>query len=418
MATRLLSIFRTHFASLYSILDQVVSLVFSFLLLILLARYLGAGELGKYQFAMSIVALILVITNFGLSAIANREIARSISKLPLYLGSALTIRIFLSLPLTIVFAAMAMALIDGNYETNTILLLAVFYSAILSNLLLMNGALFSLHMAKQVLIINGGYKILALLLVFACLVNGFNLTEIMTAQTLIVTAIFIAAYQYIKRLAPGFKLQCTTRFCRAYIKKSIPLLSISVAELISLRIDTVMLGVIKTTFEVGLYAGAYNIYLAGALIPLAVTRVFFPKFVALYTSATGRSAAFALMQRTTKLFLIYSLIAAGVLAFAADELIFCLFGGELSGAAAPLMILAFGIPLIAINRLYNYVLLGVKENGWYLRISVVAAISNIAMNLVLIPAYSMTGAALATILTEGLMLVLARIKIKTYYAIN
>lgn len=392
--------------SAYSVLDQVFSLGFSFLLLIMIARYLGVAELGKYQFAISVVALISVVTNFGLSAIANREIAKSREKLALYLGSALVVRVLISFPLTLVIAGVMASLTSDGAGSGNILLMAVLYTALLSDILLINGVLMSLHMAKHVLIINAGYKIIAVLSGFILLENRATLLELMGFMAFLMLAVFVYQLLFIRSFEPRFRIQCRPRFCKTFIIQSIPLLSIAVAELISLRIDSVMLGVMTTTDDVGLYAAAYNIYLAGVLVPLAITRVFFPNFVSLFNSVGMRCRAYSLMRKVRNIFLVYSLIAAVLVSTCADELIVFMFGIDMEGAGKALVVLGFGLPLISINRLYNYILIGIKKNKAYLRISVAGAIFNVSLNIVLIPAFDIVGAAIATVLTEGLMLIL------------
>jgi O-antigen/teichoic acid export membrane protein len=398
--------------SIYLVMDQVFSLIFSFLFLVMIARYLGVDELGKYQFSMSIVALVSVVTNFGVSAIANREIAKSKNKLSLYLGSALFIRLFVSLPLTLLCIGLIMWLSSKGVETNAILLLAVFYSWLLSSILLINGALTSLHMAKQVVLINGSYKVIAVLAAFIFLYDGTSLVQLMIALICIVLFVFLIQFKYVRSFDSGFRMRCSGRFCKTYILKSMPLLFISIAELISLRIDTVMIGVISTTINVGLYTGAYNIYIAGAVIPLAVTRVFFPNFVSLYSSIDGKRSAFKLMGNVRNLFLVYSLSVGGVFVSSAYFIVPFVFGDDFDKAGDVLLILAFSLPFISLNRLYNYTLLGLKENTYYLKISIVGATCNVAMNMVLIPMFSIVGAAVATVVTEGLVFLLSYMKVK------
>lgn len=403
---------RISIGSVYSILDQVFSLGYSFLFIIIIVRYLGVDDLGRYQFSVSVIALILVVTNFGVSAIANREIAKSRHKLPLYLGGALSIRIFISLPLTVLCVGFVIWMIGETKETNVILLILIFYSSFLSDILLINGALVSLHMIKQVLIINGGYKVIAVLMAFVMLDHGATLPQLLVVLTVFLLMVLLVQFKYIHFIEPRFQLKYHARFCKTYILTSVPLLSISIAELISLRIDSVMLGVMSTPEHVGLYTGAYNIYLAASLVPLAVTRVFFVNFVSLYRSRDGREKAFRLMRNVRYLFLVYSVIVAAILMPNADHIVTFVFGSELERAGDALLILAIGVPLIAVNRLYNYILLGIKENRYYLKISVIGAVFNIIMNLILIPILSIVGAALATVATEGLMLLLAHIKVR------
>lgn len=57
---------------------------------ILLARYLGADNFGKYTFALSFVALFSVIMDFGLFPVLAREIARDKTKTDKYFGNVLS----------------------------------------------------------------------------------------------------------------------------------------------------------------------------------------------------------------------------------------------------------------------------------------------------------------------------------------
>lgn len=400
--------------SVYSVLDQVVSLFFSLFLLILIGRFLGVDDLGVYQFSLSIVAIVSVFTNFGLSVIANREIAKSARKLPLYLGGALTIRNYLSHPLTMVITILVIALIGKLSEVGVVAILMAIYSAILSNIVLMNGALFSLHKVDKVFLVNGIYKLIAVAGVALLLRMGMGLSGLLIVLISIVLIVCIYLYKHIQAEHQALRLRCSMRFCKVYIAKSLPLMTISVAELISLRIDSVMLGVITTTSEVGRYAAAYNVYLAGVLIPLAVTKVFFPKFVSLISVEGNEDTAYNLMRKVTLLFLVYSVLVSVAIVIGSDTIINMVFGDSLSGAGKPLVILGIGLPFIVINRLYNYVLLALGENAWYLKISIVAAMANVLLNMLLIPMYSVVGAAIATVVTEGLMLVLAYIRVKGY----
>ena len=56
---------------------------------IILARYLGADNFGKYTFAISFTALFAVLIDVGLFAVLTREIARDKEKTKSYFSSAL-----------------------------------------------------------------------------------------------------------------------------------------------------------------------------------------------------------------------------------------------------------------------------------------------------------------------------------------
>ena len=73
------------------------------------------------------------------------------------------------------------------------------------------------------------------------------------------------------------------------------------------------------------------------------------------------------------------------------------------------------IVFIVINRLYNYVLIGMNEDKFYFKVSVLGALVNIVLNSILIPMFSIVGAAIATIITEAFVAFLAHVKIKSSF---
>jgi hypothetical protein len=74
--------------SLFSILDQILSIGMNFLLSVLFARYLGVKSLGQYSLGLAIVGILAIFSNFGITTIMSREIAKSLQKTKLYLGNA------------------------------------------------------------------------------------------------------------------------------------------------------------------------------------------------------------------------------------------------------------------------------------------------------------------------------------------
>jgi len=60
---------------------------------IILARYLGADNFGKYTFAISFTAFFAVLIDAGMFAVLTREIARDRGKTKFYLGNILTFNI-------------------------------------------------------------------------------------------------------------------------------------------------------------------------------------------------------------------------------------------------------------------------------------------------------------------------------------
>ena len=73
------------------------------------------------------------------------------------------------------------------------------------------------------------------------------------------------------------------------------------------------------------------------------------------------------------------------------------------------------IPFIALNRLYNYLLVALDFDNILYKVISIGLLANIAFNLYLIPKYSIYGAAFATIISEILVLIVMTVILIKYY---
>ena len=76
----------------YLISAQVIGKSLTFLFYIVIARYLGATELGKYSFILGLVGMFIILTNFGLDNMLVRDIALKKEKAMTYVSNALAIK--------------------------------------------------------------------------------------------------------------------------------------------------------------------------------------------------------------------------------------------------------------------------------------------------------------------------------------
>ena len=149
--------------SFFSIIDQILGIGMNFLLSILFARYLGAESLGQYSLGLAIVGLLAIFTNFGITTIMSREIAKSSKKTKLYLGNALGIKFFISFPLLLLFTIFTVYIFNYNYNTAYIVILIAIYNTFVSSITYIGSALVSLHRNDILLKINIINKLLSIL---------------------------------------------------------------------------------------------------------------------------------------------------------------------------------------------------------------------------------------------------------------
>ncbi|RLA07950.1 MAG: hypothetical protein DRQ51_04235 [Gammaproteobacteria bacterium] len=396
--------------SIFSILDQVLSIGMNFLLSVLFARYLGAESLGQYTLGLAIVGILAIFSNFGITTIMNREIAKSPNKTKLYLGNALGIKLFISFPLLIIFTIFTVYIFDYSYDTAYIIVLIAIYNTFVSSITYIGSALISLHRNDILLKINIINKFISLIGAFVLLSYGYKLTELLYLFIFIYSMLFLYAILQVKIIIPNFKIIFNKRFNKTYILLSFPLVMASAAEFISLRIDTVFIGSMMDEISVGYYSASYNLLMGAILVPLALTKVYFPNFIDYYKE--DKDKAFDLFTKYNIYFIGYSILVGITFYLLAEYFISFIYGDGFESSVKVLKYLSFALIVLALNRLYNYTLLAMKQNSYYFKITFIGMCLNLILNYILILEHGILGAVFATIFTEMVVMVLGIWKIR------
>jgi len=175
--------------------------------------------------------------------------------------------------------------------------------------------------------------------------------------------------------------------------------------------DVILLGIITSDRDVGLYSAAYRVCFLVATIAVATHAVFMPAIIR--AALAGAAAVGPVVSRSLVLTSAVVLpIAAGGIVLAAPLLAF-LFGSEYADGARAFQILLGSIALLAIHGAGHNVFVALQRNGMEAAIFAAGAALNIALNLVFIPRYGLVGAAAATLAAEALILVSSAIFLRS-----
>ena len=173
----------------------------------------------------------------------------------------------------------------------------------------------------------------------------------------------------------------------------------SVISMSLFRVDQVLLGSLQGARAVGIYAAPYRLLETVLFLSWAVSRAVFPVMSAAKTPGRIRRGV---EEGIAAVALVYVPFGVG-LWFEAGEVIRLLFGEEFAAEGAVIARWLSAAPLVfGINFLANYGLLALAKRWQTVVSSLVAAVFNIALNLILIPRYSGQGAAIATTASDGL----------------
>ena len=161
---------------------------------------------------------------------------------------------------------------------------------------------------------------------------------------------------------------------------------------------------------VGWYSAAYRLFDLIVIFPHSFMLVLFPALVEEYN--TDRLKFKKSYQKAVGIF---SIVGGGIAAgfwYFSNGIITLIYGEKFYPSISVLNILVFAFFLFFINFLLSNILITSgreKLNAWNL---VIATVLNILLNLALIPEYGAEGAAWATVLCEGLLIVAMSLQVK------
>ncbi|MFC1549259.1 flippase [Nitrospirota bacterium] len=379
----------------------------AFLSVLLAARYLGAKGYGLLAFALSFNHIFKVIVGLGFTPLIVKDVARDHSLAVPYLRKVLWIKMFLVI---IAFGIISFCInvLGYNGDESTVIYMLFIFIVFHS---LADIGFGVLRAFEQIHLVALGEFILVLS-VFA----GYSLAVYSGAD--------VVAFSLMNAIAGGFCMMYSAAMVRRalrgsdmkitsmvsgftsarIIRDSLPFALIAAFNLLLLYLDTVMLGILRTQSEVGVYSVAYRMALFLMIVPLAVHFSLVPAFSKLYS--IGSDAVAVNVMRAFR----YNLIAGVPIgvggALLAWRVIPPIFGADYYGAALIFAILVWSIVFSFIRYPFVTMFEATDRQSILARILAIAVVLNIVVNLALIPSYGMIGAAIATVVTDMVVMLL------------
>lgn len=380
--------------------------LFSLATVLFIARVSGVQELGKYTFVVTYFSVFHFMSSLWMYELLTREVAKNRSQAHILFDDILKIGIVSSF---IFFAIMVYAVKFFNYSDDVyyaviVIGLALFPSAVISA----NESVFmgyeKYHFITTSNIIENLIKtILSIIIVLldlgiVALATVFLLCRfinVMIQHRIIVIEFFRP------KLSWGFKMSRD-------IIGVVPLfLMMYTVAILYTRADIILLSLLKSDTDVGLYSVAMRILTITMILPDSFVSAIYPAFSRAFHSNTIEKSVYT---KTIKYPFIFSLlIALGVTCFS-SLLISILFGSNYNESIYPLQILIWSLPPYVISAILGRYLLAGKGERYAFRSISISLIITIILNYYLITLYGFLGASIAHLLAS-----LSNLAINMYY---
>lgn len=385
--------------------DRCLRLGAGLLVGVWVARYLGPEQFGSLSYAAAFVGLFGVLATLGLDAFVVRELVSDPESREEVLGTAILLKLMGGTVGLLAMLAAIQAMRPG--DAATLLLVAVLGTGLLFQSLDALDFFFQAHYRAKLTVTarNAAFAAMALTRLGLIAVKAplwafaaANLAELALGAVGLAIAYRFSGH----RLGT---LRFSSRRARELLRDSWPVILSGMAITVYMRIDQLMLGQMLGAKELGLYTAAVRLSEVWYFIPMAIVSSVFPAIVAA-KAAEGdgyRRRLEALFQLMAGL----GYLVAVPMTFLSGWLVQLLFHDAYAAAG----------PILAVHIWAGvFVFLGVARGSWAIsenmsRFALVAtllgAVCNVLINLLLIPRMGAMGAAIGTVSAQLVASVLA-----------
>ncbi|GAA0315543.1 flippase [Bacillus carboniphilus] len=386
----------------YVLLQQFVLIGLPFLTIPYISRVLGPDGVGLYGYSFSIVTLLINIFLLGSNLYAAREIAKvkeDSERLNRDFSEIFWIRFSLLLVAAVLYWISVMTMFDGSI---------VFY---LQGLHLI-GAFFDitwlyqgLEQFKKVVTRNISIKLLGFGSVFIFVKDSNDVwlyTFIMGISVVVGNLfLFYKLGQFV-----SFKMISTWARVREHLYKMFLLFIPAFSAMIYSVLDKTMLGTLSTVDQVGYYEQSYKIVYMITQLLYVTGIVMLPRTSSLIANNQMDKLHDVIKRGLTINFLLVFPLAIGLITISEDFIVWFL-GPDFAPSIWVAIVMAPIIIFKSLGVIFgSWYLVPMEMNKEYTIPIVFGAILNVILNFALIPFYGAVGAAIATVSTEGIILLI------------
>lgn len=381
-------------------LERIVSMASALIVAIALTRHLGPADYGLLSFSLSFAAILVPIAALGLNEMVTRELVDRPGSEGAIMGTVLTIRKAAGIALLTLFSLFCLFGPFPDDKTR-------FYAFVVMALAIAGDASifrnwFSANDRLPLLARFNIVRKVAFTLTYFCLAAAG-----MGLQTFVwVAALDLASQAPTAWLAyrvagiERVRFSFDRRLIPELLGKSWPLALSSVAAMINLKVDIILLTLMAGEAEAGIYSVAAQLSEVWYVLPAMVMTAAFP---AMLDRRRADPAGFGkFIQRWLDGFAAIAMLLAVTVSLVASHIVVFLYGAEYAAAAPILTIHIWAAVFVFMRALMSKWMIAEDLYLFSLLSHLTGAVVNVLLNLVLIPAYGGVGAAIATAISYSI----------------
>lgn len=402
-------------------IGKVVTAGSTLLITRLIASSEGLGRTGYNEFAIitAYAAYFYILADFGLNAVATKEITEDESRTPKYMANLLSMRLAMSLGLVMLgLAILAFLPYSATIKLGSMLMLATIVSqAVFTNGNILFQSKLKYHESVLASIVGSMVSLGLVFIVYSLNLGLFGYIAALvagTASMAIMSLILVGRYV-------GISLAFDGQLWRHVAVAALPLGITIILNLAYFKSDMFILSIVNgdpslqqstsDLYDVGLYSMAYRIFEVFLVLPIYIVNALYPMLVR--RASEGAAALRSMFTRA-----LWGMIAVSIVVTAGVWVLAPLMiqltsanNPEFNASISALRWLGLTIPLFFVSNLLLWTIMALGRQKVLAFYYGVAAVVNISLNIWLIPQYGYLAAIFTTGITELLTMVMMSIEI-------
>ena len=395
----------------FLVVGQLISKIFNFGYFLLLARVFDIADFGNINYVLALLMLANTVSECGLTRIVIRDVGRDESNLPAYLAALIPLRFILCV---FVYGAL-LAIVWFGYHTNLFTLVLIGGLSIIS--IGVGEMCSSLLQSRQMMFYSSiGDVVLstsqAIFGVVGILLNKTPETAMLT-YTMALSAYTLFNLYAVHRFACRLRVSIDFSFMYKMLKSALPYAGMGMLIVLSMRVETLVMGWFCTSAEIGLYSVPSKLTESIMFIPLVLASSLAPVLAKVHDRNNPKLRLTYLwsVQRLVQFLLPFSL----TIVICAELIILLLFTNEFRDAALLIQIQFIAFPFFSLQLLNSSVLLTSLDSKKILLLYCLIAFIQILLALYFIPLWRVTGAAISFGLSHTIGFLLTYHHIKKWF---
>jgi len=395
---------------------EIISHFLRLILIIFIARVLGAEEYGKFTFALSFVSLLAILSDLGISSLITREFSKQKENEKEY-ADIISLKMFLSISVAIITFILSFFIgVEESIQKTIWVLIAfifvdgffsIFYPFVRARLKMEYEAITKI---AQVLI-----TVLLGIIFISIFPSAINLSYaylVASVVVLTIVAVFFHFFLYFLKISFNFSVW------KKLLKNSWPLIFGFIGTWTYINLDSVMIGFWSSPEEVGWYNASARIIFAVIIIFAGIiSRSFYPLLSKFSKKAEAGLQKIFNYYLGLMIALSLPMMIGGIVL--ADKIVDFLYGFQKYEPS----VMIFQILIILASASFLYypygtmlvVCDGQKKNFFVIAFGILI---NFILNLILVPIYGFYGAAVSTVISSIVSLILIILFSKYYTPIS